>query len=59
MKPTALQAPIDFILRGLLTDDDSDEAEMEMIGLELIPGYFLRVLQMRQELRFPANWIVF
>ncbi len=39
-----VEAPIDFILRGVLLPGTEEE---EAIGLELIPDYCLRVLQLR------------
>lgn len=43
-KYTVVQAPMDFVLRGVLRDDSGEE---EPIGLELIEGYALKVFKLQ------------
>ena len=41
---TVVQAPMDFVLRGVLKDDSGEE---EQIGLELIEGYAVKVFKLQ------------
>ena len=45
-----MQCPADFMKRGYLGD--------EPIGLELIPGYHLEVLHLKNLARISSDWMV-